>query len=108
MNVLAQEVASGIDWDRFVNNDVFPVVIIWVAVAIMIVIWVLAVQWRRVRIAEAEVGLKLKMLERGYSADEIAKVLQAGLPTKHHKRRHQSDTDKGCCTSDFVRGGAGP
>ena len=106
MNMLAQEATSGVNWNTFVNNDVFPVVLIWVAVAIMIVLWVAVVQWRRVRIAEAEVGLKLKMLERGYSADEIAKVLQAGLPTKHRKRRHHSDTDKGCCTSDFVRGSA--
>jgi len=104
MDTHATLLAGGIDWDRFVNGDVFPVMAVWTVIAIMIVIWVVVVQWRRVRIAEADVGLKLRMLERGYSADEIAKVLQAGVPAKEHKKRHAS-MDKGCCTSDFVRGG---
>ena len=105
MDNYAPILASGIDWDRFMNGDVFPVRVVWTVIAIMIVIWVVAVQWRRVRIAEADVGLKLKMLERGYSADEIARVLEAGIPAKEQKRR-RSSMDKGCCTSDFIRGGA--
>jgi hypothetical protein len=105
MDTCAPLIAGRIDWDKFVNGDVFPVMVVWTVIAIMIVIWVVAVQWRRVRIAEADVGLKLRMLERGYSADEIAKVLEAGVPAKEQKRR-RSATDKGCCTSDFIRDGA--
>jgi hypothetical protein len=38
---------------------------------------VLAVQWRRVRQAELEAGLKQDMLQRGMSAYEIAAVVRA-------------------------------
>ena len=34
--------------------------------------------WRRVREVEAAARLKLKMLERGFSADEIERVINAG------------------------------
>lgn len=35
-------------------------------------------QWRRVREVEASSRLKQKMIDRGYSADEIERVLNAG------------------------------
>jgi hypothetical protein len=37
---------------------------------------ILAVQWRRVRLAELEAGLKQDMLQRGLSAYEIATVIR--------------------------------
>lgn len=108
MNMLAQQATGGVDWNQFLNGDVFPGVVISAITALIIVIWVVVVQWRRVRIAEADVGLKLRMLERGYSADEIAKVLDAGIPTRFRKRRDRLAAGRGCSTSDFVRGGVCP
>lgn len=40
----------------------------------------LASNWRQVKVAEQNAQLKREMVERGYSADEIARVLEAGAP----------------------------
>jgi hypothetical protein len=38
----------------------------------------LAENWRKVRVADRNAVLKQSMLDRGYRADEIAKVLNSG------------------------------
>ena len=40
----------------------------------------LAENWRKVRVAEKHAVLKQAMLDRGYRADEIAKVINSGQP----------------------------
>ncbi len=57
----------------------------WSALALMVVggavcsaFTSVAVQRRKARQAEVEAGLKSQMIERGMSADEIERVLQAG------------------------------
>jgi SOS response regulatory protein OraA/RecX len=44
---------------------------------VVIAVAVIAVQWRRVRVAELQAALKKQMLERGMSAEDIEKVLRA-------------------------------
>ena len=39
-----------------------------------------AENWRKVRVAEKHAVLKQAMLDRGYRADEIAKVVNSGIP----------------------------
>ena len=53
------------------------------------VLIVAAVQWRMVRHAEIEATLKSQMLEQEMSAEEIERVLQAGLTIggRRHSRR---------------------
>ena len=106
MGTLAQQVTARGDWPDFITSETLPVMLFCILLALVAVVAIVALHWKRVRIAETEAGLKLKMLERGYSADEIAKVLQAGIATGHHKRRHPPSVDQGCCASDFIRGGA--
>ena len=43
------------------------------------VVAIIASQWRRVRIAEMEGGLKQQMLDKGMSAAEIEQVMKAGI-----------------------------
>ena len=57
----------------------------WAAIALIVVGGALcsmgtsiAVQWRKAKQAEAEAGLKAQMVERGMSADEIARVVESG------------------------------
>lgn len=38
----------------------------------------LSSNWRQVKVTEQQVALKREMIERGYSADEIVRVLAAG------------------------------
>jgi|GEM_PF-3235798 len=40
--------------------------------------WILADQWRRVRVAAYNARLKQLMIERGMSVDEVERVLAAG------------------------------
>lgn len=40
----------------------------------------LAENWRKARVAEKHAALKQAMLDRGYRADEIAKVVNSGPP----------------------------
>jgi hypothetical protein len=42
----------------------------------------LATNWRKTRVAEAELGLKAQMIERGMSVEEIERVLSAGRSSK--------------------------
>jgi hypothetical protein len=44
---------------------------------------------RRARLAELEVSLKHEMLQRGMSADDIVRVLEAGSSGQVQDRRHR-------------------
>lgn len=48
-----------------------------VSVFILAVIWVIAHQWRKIRVAAYNARLKQLMIERGMSAREIKEVLDA-------------------------------
>jgi hypothetical protein len=62
-----------IDWNEFVQSGDFPV-IVFVAIAGLVAITaIIAVQWRKTQ----ELRLKEKMVERGFTADEIARVVGA-------------------------------
>ena len=76
-NQLAQ-----IGWNGFINGPGLPVVARWSLIGLVVITTLVTWRWRQVRITEAEVSLKLRMIERGYSADEVERVLRAGLPTK--------------------------
>ncbi|MBX9624825.1 MAG: hypothetical protein K2X82_13550 [Gemmataceae bacterium] len=54
---------------------------------IMYVVHTIASNWRQVRVAEQTATLKQQMIERGYGADEIVRVLEAGAgePAKAEK-----------------------
>jgi len=54
-----------------------PVFIIFTSITIMSVASTAAYYWHKVRRAELEASLKHEMIERGMSAGEIERVLQA-------------------------------
>lgn len=96
-NQLAQ-----IGWNGFINGPGLPVVARWSLIGLVVITTLVTWRWRQVRITEAEVSLKLRMIERGYSADEVERVLRAGLPTK----RHRMSRTQGWRPSDFLPGDA--
>ncbi len=61
-------------------------VLMAIAGIVIVVVTVLAVQWRRVRQAEVDAALKRDMLERGMSAADIERVVQASS-----RRRRRSE-----------------
>jgi hypothetical protein len=45
-------------------------------------VWEIARNWQKVRVSEHLAALKQSMIERGMSADEIERVINAGVPPK--------------------------
>lgn len=58
------------------------------------IISVVAVQWRKTRVAAYNARLKQIMIERGMSVEEIERVIAAGVPRSDPKALH-----KGSCFS---------
>ena len=78
---------AGSSWvDLFMSPD-GAVIFMFVAMATVSIVGIVAGQWRRVRLGEAESALKLRMVEKGYSADQIERVLQARMD---HRRRRKT------------------
>jgi hypothetical protein len=71
--IAVQELFSRLD-----SSDAVGVVFFILAFAAGLVVWI-SLQWRLHRRTEMEVALKQLMLERGMSAAEIERVLQARL-----------------------------
>jgi len=64
-----------------IPNDVLALVAIVLAAGVIVaVISTIAVQWRKEREAAYNARLKQIMLERGMSAADIARVIDAGVP----------------------------
>lgn len=80
-----------LSWQGFVDGDMFPLIVFLVVGAFVLIVSVLAVQWRRVRVAETEGAIKMRMIEKGYSADEIERVVRSALPRKRDRKRQSSD-----------------
>ena len=69
------------------------------------IVWIIAHHWRKTRVAAYNARLKQLMLERGMSAAEIERVLQADgkLDTSKQPRGHRAVgigcvLDNDCCT----------
>lgn len=73
-------VLAEIDWNTLLQKpDVLPMLVGLGTVAIIILGVTIAIQWRRVQQAKYDAELKGRMIERGFSADEIKTVLEAGV-----------------------------
>ena len=73
-------VLAEVDWNSLLLDEPYllAVVAVWVLVAGVVLGAIIAVQWRKVQQAKYEAGLKEQMLERGFTADEIISVINAG------------------------------
>ena len=81
MNILTE-----IDWQPILVGGIDPPLLVFIALGLVIVAVVGLVQWRRVRIGEAETSLKIRMIERGYTPEQIGHVLQTKMVTARHMR----------------------
>ena len=74
-------------WAFISENDLFWICVFSVPVAGIIAGAVSGAManWRKVKVSEHRAALKQSMIERGMSADEIERVLQAGEPVKRAK-----------------------
>lgn len=70
------DLVAGIDW----NGLLEPPNGILVICGAVCIIALIAPQWRRIRQHADDVRLKEQMVQRGFTADEIEQVLNAGQP----------------------------
>ncbi len=102
MEMLGQHVGGVIDWNKFLNGDIFPLILFLSIGGLVVAIAIVARHWKQVRVAESEAGLKMRMIDRGFSAEQIDQTLRAGLVAGQPNRHRRSVAARACCTPDFV------
>ena len=65
---------------------IVSVSVVFGAPLVWFIVDTLATNWRKVRISEQGVLLKREMIERGYTAEEIIQVLEAGTDRSDLKK----------------------
>ena len=90
-----------IDWNSLLQQpDLLAPVAVLTVTAVVVLGIVIAIQWRKVKQAKAATRLKEQMIERGFTADEIIGVINAGVS---HDRAGKTagmvkEVDaRGCC-----------
>ena len=89
---------ANIDWQPILEGDGPPVLVFGIA-GIVIVAVVAMIQWRRVRIGEAEASVKMRMIERGYSPDQIEQVLRAQVDKSRRWRCRKDELNAAPATA---------
>ena len=60
-----------IDWNSLLKHNDFQVIMVFAMAALIAITAIIAIQWRKVQ----EVRLKEKMVDRGFTAEEIGRVM---------------------------------
>ncbi len=88
-----------IDWNAVVQAPDFFVFPVLISVGLIVLGIVVTVQWRKVQQAKYGMYLKERLIERGFSADEIVNIVNAGAPPERTTRtkRRQSFCKQAPC-----------
>ena len=74
---------AAVDWNELLNKpDMLPLLIVTVFAGIIVLVAIIAPQWRKAKQAGDEARLKERMIERGFTADEIETVIKASATPK--------------------------
>jgi hypothetical protein len=69
-----------IDWNALLREpDALPLLVLVPIMGIVGLAAIIAPQWRKVQQTNAEARLKERMIERGFTADEIIRVINTGV-----------------------------
>jgi SOS response regulatory protein OraA/RecX len=98
--LMAQAQAQDV-WSRFRPDDLIGLTAV-VGGLLLAGITVLAICWRRVRLAELEAALKQQMLEKGMSAAEIDLVLRSPKPPEVTYRADEFADTKAAVVANLV------
>lgn len=60
------------------SDETMVLTVLIVAAALVLIVWAVAHNWRKLRVAAYQARLRQLMIERGMSAEEIERVLGAG------------------------------
>ncbi len=75
-----------INWQPILEGGDGPPLLVIAFSGVIVLAIVAVIQWRRVRIAEADASVKMRMVDRGYSAEQIDRVLQSKVKGQRHAR----------------------
>ena len=74
---------TDVDWDTLLNKpDMLPLLTVTGFAGLIGLAAIIAPQWRRAKQASDEARLKERMIERGFTADEIKTVISASAAPK--------------------------
>jgi hypothetical protein len=83
-----QGLIAGIDWNTLLQRpDAFEMLIGLGATTIIILGVTVAIQWRKAQQARYSAELKERMIERGFTAEEIERVINAGADRRWFGRK---------------------
>jgi hypothetical protein len=70
-----------IDWNTLLQKspDLFPLLVMFGVTGLVAMTAVIAVQWRKAQQARYNAYLKQRLIERGFTAEEIVNVVQADV-----------------------------
>ncbi len=89
------------DWNTLLDDPgILAVVAVWAIVGVVVLGSIIAIQWRKVQQAKHEANLKQRMIERGFTADEIVSVINAGTAQgrlREPAKRADRPTGRACC-----------
>ncbi len=85
---VAEHSSEGIMMQSVAKN-IIPILAITLGIIWLIVLCVME-QWRKVRISEQNAILKKDMLERGFSADEIVRVIRSGYASDKMAKKNEA------------------
>ena len=73
-----------VDWNSLLQQGPgLPIMVVFSLMAIVAVAAIIAPQWRRVRLGEADARLKQQMLKGGYSVEDIKTILECRSAFQH-------------------------
>ena len=83
-----------IDWNTLLqrSSEEFPLLVFFALMALIAITAIIAVQWRKTH----EVRLKMRMIERGFSPDDIVRILNARPGRRETPPAYEAP---GCCGS---------
>jgi len=82
------DLLASFDVQSFLQSDECVVMTVFFTAGFVATVAILTTQWRRVRVAETEGAIKMRMIEKGYNADEIERVVTSrpAQPFLRHQR----------------------
>jgi hypothetical protein len=91
------------EWTSLLPDpELLVVLAVWIVVGAVVIGIVLAIQWRRVQIARLDAELKERMIEQGFTAEDIMGVMNSGAdrrgartPGKESRRKLR---EPDCCS----------
>ncbi len=94
--LFAQNVAGSHDstLEGAIARNIVPVAAIVLGILWLIVYSVME-EWRKVRVAEQNAILKKEMLERGFTADDIVRVIRNGGPADKMALKSKANPEDG-------------